>query len=604
MEEIYRAEGWPLHKTVPAYLAADKPEDIYHRAIGLYHLKEYVMTFEFSDDVEIEVNPERNDDEEMTHVVYRTPVGSVEVRHGQTEAMKASGASITWVKETAIKGSEDYKVLAHIFGNLKLSPRYEQYQAWKEFVGEDGIAVANNMGLACTSPMHFIQKTFIEATDFYLHYSDYPKEMAELSEALEHFYNQALPIIADSPADCVLWSANVDDMITYPDLFKEHLMPWCQKAAQAFHDKGKFIAMHPDGENRNLMDLIADCDIDLADAVAPWPMTKVKLADYYDRWCRKANITICGGVPESMFLHKSASDDEFEAFMDDMFNAIAPGMRFIVGIGDTAPPGSDFDRLVRLGERCAKEGRLPIEAGGYNPLGDEGLQNAKARVQPGKTRELPTLEDPDFMEMQQLVLGGDNTATVAKAGELLEKGRNAADILNLGMLSAMAIIGEKFTDGTVFIPEVLRSARALNEALVVLEPHLAKGESQAKAKVMIGTVFGDLHDIGKNMVTTMLKGVGFDVIDLGINVKVAQFVEQVLTNKPDLLGLSALLTTTMPEMRATIDALEEAGVRTDTRVIVGGAPVNQKYADEIGAGGYAADAGEAVALVKALLGIE
>ena len=142
-----------------------------------------------------------------------------------------------------------------------------------------------------------------------------------------------------------------------------------------------------------------------------------------------------------------------------------------------------------------------------------------------------------------------------------------------------------------------------NPALAVLEPHLAQGDSQAKGKVMIGTVFGDLHDIGKNMVITMLKGVGFEVIDLGINVKVDHFVEQVVTHKPDILALSALLTTTMPQMHATIEALVEAGVRDDTHVIIGGAPVNQKYADEIKADGYAEDAGAAVKLVKSLLGL-
>ena len=601
IDEIYKAEGWPQHKTVPAYLAADKPEDIYHRAIGLYHLKEFVIGFEFHSDVEIEVNQESGDDEEMTHVVYRTPVGVVEVRHGQTEAMKASGASITWVKENAIKGPQDYKVLAHIFGNMKLSPRYEQYTAWKETVGEEGIAVANTMGLACTSPIHFIQKTFLEATEFYLHYKDYPQEMSALAEALEHFYNQALPIIAESPADCVLWSANVDDMITYPELYEEHFLPWCQKAAQALHDKGKLIAMHPDGENQKLMDLIAASDMDLADAVAPWPMTKVKLADYYNRWCRDGQITIWGGVPESMFLHKSASDEEFESFMDEMFASISPGTRFIVGIGDTAPPGADFDRLVRLSERCAKEGRLPIEAGGYDPISAEQIKTAEKRIGTQAGQDTSIIQDQDFLAMQKLVLKGDEQATVTKAQAMLDEGKAAADILNIGMLSAMAIIGERFTDGTEFIPEVLLSARALNQALVVLEPHLAKGESQSKGKILMGTVFGDLHDIGKNMVITMLKGVGFEVIDLGINVKVDHFVEQVVTNKPVILALSALLTTTMPQMQTTIEGLVEDGVRDKVNVIVGGAPVNQNYADEIKADGYAEDAGAAVKLVKSFL---
>jgi 5-methyltetrahydrofolate--homocysteine methyltransferase len=148
---------------------------------------------------------------------------------------------------------------------------------------------------------------------------------------------------------------------------------------------------------------------------------------------------------------------------------------------------------------------------------------------------------------------------------------------------------------------VLLSARALNEALLVLEPHLAGKQIEKSAKVMIGTVLGDLHDIGKNMVVTMLKGVGYDTVDLGVNVKIDQFVQQVSEHQPQILGLSALLTTTMPQMGLVIKALEEAGLRDNLKVIVGGAPVNQKVADDCGADGYAQDGGEAITLVRSLL---
>ncbi|MBW2408608.1 MAG: hypothetical protein JRF72_02340, partial [Deltaproteobacteria bacterium] len=153
VEDIHRAEGWPLHKVVPEYLKPDKPEDIVHRAIGLYRLKEYPYDFEFSGDVEIEVAYEDSDDESMTRVSYHTPVGTVSVTHGITAAMKKSGASITWVKENAIKTRDDYHLLAFIFDNLKLRPAYERFQHWKNSVGEDGIAVAQGLGIACSSPM-------------------------------------------------------------------------------------------------------------------------------------------------------------------------------------------------------------------------------------------------------------------------------------------------------------------------------------------------------------------------------------------------------------------------------------------------------------------
>jgi 5-methyltetrahydrofolate--homocysteine methyltransferase len=165
----------------------------------------------------------------------------------------------------------------------------------------------------------------------------------------------------------------------------------------------------------------------------------------------------------------------------------------------------------------------------------------------------------------------------------------------------MEQIGERFKTGEVFIPEVLLAGRAMNEALAVLEPHLAAGGKGKKGKVLIGTVLGDLHDIGKNMVTIMLRGVGFEIRDLGVNVTPQEFVRQVEAYQPQILALSALLTTTMPEMKKVIEALKEKGLREKIKVIVGGAPVNQKFAQDIGADGYGRDAGEAVALARRLL---
>jgi len=167
----------------------------------------------------------------------------------------------------------------------------------------------------------------------------------------------------------------------------------------------------------------------------------------------------------------------------------------------------------------------------------------------------------------------------------------------------MEVIGERFKNGDVFIPEVLLSARALNQALSVLEPHLGGEKREATGKVLIGTVRGDMHDIGKNLVVTMLRGMGFDIQDMGINVDAEEFVRQVIENEPDVLGMSALLTTTMPEMKKVIDALDAQGMRERVKVLVGGAPVNAKFANDIGSDGYAPNAGEAVTLVKHLLNI-
>lgn len=596
VEEIHRKEGWPLHKMIPEYLKPEQPEDIAHRAIGLYRLKEFAYDFEFSSDVDIRIAYEDDGHEQMTHVEYHTPVGMVSVRHGTTKEMKRSGASITWVREPAIKGPEDYRVLAHIFGNLTLKPAYERFLRWKNAVGEDGMAVGQGLGIACSSPMHFIQKTFIGATDFYYHYHDHYKEMEALAEALEHTYDQVLTILADSPADAILWSANVDDMVTYPAYFEKEIVPWCQKASEALHAKGILVVMHTDGENRGLMDLVPACGMDIADAVTPYPMTKVTIDEYYDRWCRTHHMTVHGGIPENMLLEESTSLEDLKGYLDHMFRVISPGTRLVASIGDTSPPNTQFERLIYIGERFEKEGRLPLEAGADRPLTQGQIQQAGERVTPR-----PAVDAEAFQGIQERVLKGDHKNIKDDVKAMLDRGFKAQDLLNRGMLSAMEIIGERFRDGSVFIPEVLLSARAVNEALTVLEPHLASVDQESSGTVMIGTVRGDLHDIGKNMVLTMLKGVGYQTIDLGVNVKTEDFIHQATEKRPDILGLSALLTTTMPEMKRVIDALKSAGLRETLKVIVGGAPVNHKFAEHIGADGYAEDAGEAISLVKQLM---
>src|SRR5581483_5195538 len=209
-----------------------------------------------------------------------------------------------------------------------------------------------------------------------------------------------------------------------------------------------------------------------------------------------------------------------------------------------------------------------------------------------------------FAKVRQDVLDGNNAGIETDVMALVKQGIPAAEILDRGLIAAMDVIGKQFTSGEAFIPEVLLSARAMNRAVEALGPHLAsQGEGQ-RGKVLIGTVAGDMHDIGKNMVVTMLKGVGFEVKDLGINVPRETFVKEVSEYRPDILGLSALLTTTMTEMRSVIQVLDEHELRRHCKVIVGGAPVSEPFAHEIGADGWAADAVAAVALAKQLISPE
>jgi len=588
-DQISRAEGWALHKIVPEYLKIRKPEDTIHRAIGIYSLKEHVFRYKFPSDIEIKVDREGNN----THVEYHTPLGMVSTITTYTERMKEAGVSITWVQEHAIKKREDYRVLAYIFGNMKFEPDYDDFIQWKNGIGDDGVAVTQGLSVAAASPMHFIQKDLLDATAFYYHYHDYQKEMRELAEGLENCYNQVLSILADCPAEAVLWGANFDDMITYPAYFEKEILPWIRKAADILGAKGKIVINHCDGENSGLMDLIRDSGAHVAEAVTPYPMTKVKIEEYYQRWSDK--LTIWGGIPEILMMEETATDEDLESYLDHLFKAVAPGRRFIVGIADTTPAHAVFDRLVRIGDRVEKEGRLPLEAGAVRPLSETQLTEAAARVTP------QLVEDEDFKVIQDDVLKGNHLEITTHVQEMLDNALDAKDILERGMISAMEVISEQFKTGDIFIPEVLLSARAMNEALLILEPYLADKEKEVSGKVLIGTVQGDMHNIGKNMVITMLRSIGFEIKDMGINVATEKIVEQVSEYRPDILGLSAMLTTTMPEMRKVIDTLKAKGLRNKVKVMVGGAPVNEKFAKDIGADGYGSDAGEAVDLAKKLI---
>jgi len=202
------------------------------------------------------------------------------------------------------------------------------------------------------------------------------------------------------------------------------------------------------------------------------------------------------------------------------------------------------------------------------------------------------------------VLNGDAPGAKAGVEAALAANIPAEKILKDGLIAAMAEVGRLFEANEYFVPEMLVSARAMQAGLSLLKPHLAEAGAQPAGKFIIGTVKGDLHDIGKNLVAMMMEGAGFEVIDLGTDVSPEAFVRAVQEHKAQLMGMSALLTTTMPSMSTTIKALEEAGVRDKVKVMVGGAPVTDAFAKQIGADGFAPDASSAVRKAKALLGIE
>ena len=200
------------------------------------------------------------------------------------------------------------------------------------------------------------------------------------------------------------------------------------------------------------------------------------------------------------------------------------------------------------------------------------------------------------------IISGDAGVVESEVNKALNEGAEPRDILATGLIGSMSIVGGRFRAGEMFLPEVLASANAMHKGLSIVKPLLAKSGQKMSGRVVLGTVEGDIHDIGKRIVSLLLEGNGYEVIDIGIDIKPEVFTQAIEEHQPTILGMSALLTTTMPNMGKTIDLLKEKGLREKVKIMVGGAPVTEQFARSIGADGYAPEAGSAVGLVKKLVG--
>ena len=351
LDEVADYIGGGYHKAVPEFLKIRSPEDTIDRGLGVYRLWGMAYRPEL-----VGVDREVRKEGDATFVTYHTPVGSVSCKILYTAEMKRAGASITWISEPVIKEPKDYRVVGYIFRNIKIHPDYDNYRAFQKKVGDKGYVPAfNNIA---SGPMHHIMKEFLDATRFYLELYDHPEELRQLSEDMEPYYDQVGRVLADSPAEVIFGGGNYDEMITYPPFFRDHILPYLQKLADLLHSKGKLLQTHCDGENKGLLDLLAESGMDVAEAVCPQPMTKVTVTDVKKAF--KGKITIFGGIPSVILLEESMPDEEFEKFMKKLFKEIAPGDRFILGISDTTPPDAKFERLLRITEMVEEWGKLPM----------------------------------------------------------------------------------------------------------------------------------------------------------------------------------------------------------------------------------------------------
>lgn len=344
LREIAEMLDVGYHAVVPDFLG-EGPEEVVDRCPGIYRLKE--MPFETHlRGVERTVQAEGG----ATRVVYRTPVGEVAGRFSYTEEMRRAGATISWVDEHVLKRPEDYRVLEYVFSHLEVVPGGDRYKAWRDWVGESGVAVAFGNGAA--SPMHHIMRDLVPVTDFFLETHDHPQRLRSLGRAMEPWFEQMLLALVESPAEVIFLGGNYDETITYPPFFKEHILPWLQKAAELAHAHGKLLLTHTDGENAELLPLYRQAGFDIADSFCPAPMTKVTLAQAIEQL---PGVTIWGGIPSVAMIERAMPEADFERLLDETIGLARGRGHIILGIADTMPADGSVERVVRITERVTAE---------------------------------------------------------------------------------------------------------------------------------------------------------------------------------------------------------------------------------------------------------
>ena len=351
-DDIAKCEGWALHKIVLEYMNYGQDAVIDH-ALGIYRIPTQGFLTHLPDTVERQIVKH----EDSTSITYLTPKGSVSAELLFTEEMRLGGISEPFIKEHVIKGPDDYPVVGYIFENMRVEPAYDGFLRWSDSVSDNGLAVA--YALTAGSPVHHIMKMLTDTTAFYYQFYDHKMQLLDLADQIGIYYRKVLEVVSQSPAEIVLFGANFDETLTYPPFFEKNILPWMQDATDKLHNHRKLVLSHTDGENEGLMDLILESGIDIAEAVCPYPMTKLNIREYYSRWSDR--ITIFGGIPSNLLLEKTTSEEDFDRFLDNLFPSIMPGSRFILGVADTVPPDADFNRLQRIKELVEEKGQLPLK---------------------------------------------------------------------------------------------------------------------------------------------------------------------------------------------------------------------------------------------------
>ncbi|MCX5818625.1 MAG: cobalamin-dependent protein [Deltaproteobacteria bacterium] len=420
--------------------------------------------------------------------------------------------------------------------------------------------------------------------------------VAQIFDKIGEIQYQTFLRVIDHP--CIGAVINPDDiafntgLLVNPKYLRKYVFPWYKKMGKICREKGIGFIFHSDGDCTEAMDDLIDCGFHGFNPIQPNAMNIVEVKK---KWGKK--LCLIGNLNLDSTLTLGTPED-VRAEVYERIRTIAPGGGYMVASSNSITDYVPVANMRALLDATYEFGQYPIRL-------EEGGVNGKFWTSRTKVRKTGTTKVETGLDVEayaETLIANDIPKVISMMQKDIDGGTAPQEVVSRGLIPAITIVGEQFQNGQIYIPEMMIAARAMSATLDYFKQKLAgQGEAKKLGTVVIGTVQGDLHDIGKNLVAMILKGQGFQVEDLGVSVSTAKFVQAVREKKPEILAMSALLTTTMTEMKNTIEALKTAGLRDQVKVVVGGAPVTPAFAAQIGADGNSYDAPGAAKLCRELL---
>lgn len=455
----------------------------------------------------------------------------------------------------------------------------------------DGKIIAGFMGTGIFEQCHFLMGFEDTLTNLYEH----PEEMHQLIDYITDYRIQFVKLLIDGLAPDMIfshddWGAK-DSLFMKPDMWREFFKEPYRRFYGYIRSRGVIALHHADSYLAPIVEDMAEIGIQIWQGVLPGndiPALQRQL---------KGRMVLMGGIGAAID-RRDASEEEIRSYVSSTLKACCPGGHFIpsitYGLAGTVFPHVDS---VIDDEIDKYNSVLHMPAADLPPLPRRSVApkaDAPAKLASEKSEGL-------LSRLSQALCRGQKKKVLELCRQGLDQGFEAKDLLNQGLVAGMTSLGEDFSAGRAFVPEMLMAARCMSAATELLKPKLVSGSGKAAGRVCLGTVKGDMHDIGKNLVKIMMEGCGLEVIDLGVDVSPEDFVHTAIRENCGIIACSSLLTTTMSEMRRVVNLAVEEGIRDKVKIMVGGAPISQSFCDEIGADAYTADAGQAAKVAVSLL---